>query len=169
MTVEQADLVLQVPGFQNALDAAIASHGGDDVPDGSSVVALLPAAAATAHAARAGESAQEHAEHAGAEDEGPERGPHDPHLWHDPMLMADLADAIGQRLGELSPDDAETFTEAAASLRSELEGLDAELAESFGEVEGDKPFITSHAAYTYLAERYDLRQIGIAGVDPETE
>src|SRR5699024_4819659 len=103
------------------------------------------------------------------EHEDHDHGPHDPHLWHDPMLMADLADAIGQRLGELSPDDAETFTEAAASLRSELEELDAELAESFGAVEGDKPFITSHAAYTYLAERYDLRQIGIAGVDPETE
>lgn len=169
MSVEQADLVLQIPGFQNALDDAIASHGGDNVLDISSAVTLLPADAASAHDEHAGGSEQEHAEHEGEEHEGHDHGPHDPHLWHDPMLMADLADAVGQRLGELSPDDAEAFTEAAASLRAELEELDAELAESFGEVEGDKPFITSHAAYTYLAERYDLHQIGIAGVDPETE
>ena len=170
MSVEQADLVLQIPGFQNALDDAIASHGGDNVLDVSSAVALLPADAASAHEEHAGEGEQEHEEHGGEEAHGGhDHGPDDPHLWHDPMLMADLADAVGQRLGELSPDDAEAFTEAAASLRAELEELDAELAESFGEVEGDKPFITSHAAYTYLAERYDLHQIGIAGVDPETE
>lgn len=170
MSVEQADLVLQIPGFQNALDDAIASHGGDNVLDVSSAVALLPVDAATAHEEHAGESEEEHADH--GDDEGHqdhEHGPHDPHLWHDPVLMADLADAIGQRLGEISPDDAQTFTDAAESLRSELEDLDTELAESFGEVEGEKPFITSHAAYTYLAERYRLRQIGIAGVDPETE
>ena len=159
MAVEQADLVLQIPGFQNALDDAIASHGGDNVLDLSSVVALLPADAAAAH--------EEH--ESGEEHEGHDHGPHDPHLWHDPTLMADLADAVGRRLGELSPDDAQAFTEAAASLRSRLEDLDAELAESFGAVEGDKPFVTSHAAYTYLADHYDLQQIGIAGVDPEAE
>src|SRR5699024_3682977 len=102
MSVEQADLVLQIPGFQNALDDAIASHGGDNVLDVSSVVALLPSDAATAHEEHAGESEQEHAEHEGEEHEDHDHGPHDPHLWHDPMLMADLADAIGQRLGELS-------------------------------------------------------------------
>src|SRR5699024_11712814 len=106
-----------------------------------------------AHEEHAGESEQEHAEHEGEEHEDHDHGPHDPHLWHDPMLMADLADAIGQRLGELSPDDAETFTEAAASLRSELEGLDAELAASFGEGEGDQPCITSPAACDYVAAR----------------
>ncbi|MDN8823145.1 metal ABC transporter substrate-binding protein, partial [Staphylococcus aureus] len=32
-----------------------------------------------------------------------------------------------------------------------------------------RTFITSHAAYTYLADRYDLHQVGISGIDPETE
>lgn len=170
LAIEEADLVLQIPGFQNALDDAIASHGGDNVLDISAELDLLPVDAANTHddhAAHAEESdggGEAHDEH-----EDHDHGPHDPHLWHDPVRMADLADAVAGRLGQLSPENAPGFTAAAATLRSELEDLDAELAESFGAVAGEKPFITSHAAYAYLAERYDLHQIGIAGVDPETE
>lgn len=166
LSIEQADLVLQIPGFQNALDDAIASHSQDNVLDISAALTLLPAEAASTHEEHAGESEDEH-EH--ETDDAHNHGPFDPHLWHDPVRMADLADAIGRRLGELSPENSRSFTDAAATLRTELESLDAELAESFGEVAGEKPFVTSHSAYTYLAERYDLHQIGIAGVDPETE
>ncbi|WP_245822774.1 metal ABC transporter substrate-binding protein [Brachybacterium avium] len=162
LAIEEADLVLQIPGFQNALDDAIASHGGDNVLDISAELSLLPVDAAhTEESDGGGEAHDEHADH--------DHGPHDPHLWHDPVRMADLADAVAARLGQLSPEHSQGFTAAAATLRAELEELDAELAESFGAVGGEKPFITSHAAYAYLAERYDLHQIGIAGVDPETE
>lgn len=172
LSVEEADLVLQIPGFQAALDDAIASRAGDNVLDVSSVLTLLPADAASGHEEHAGETEEEHAEDSdggGESHEGHDHGPNDPHFWHDPVRMADLADAIAERLAELSPDHVQTFTDAAAALRTELEELDAELTESFGAVEGGRTFITSHAAYTYLAERYDLHQIGIAGVDPETE
>ena len=178
MSVEQADLVLQTPGFQAALDDAVSSYGGGNVLDVSSAISLLPADAADSHDEHAGESEEEHAAHdsdGGGEShdehehEGHDHGPDDPHFWHDPVRMADLGDAVGRRLGELSPDNAQTFSDAAATLRSELEELDAELTESFGAVQGEKPFITSHAAYVYLAERYGLHQIGITGVDPETE
>ncbi|HEX7353015.1 metal ABC transporter substrate-binding protein [Brachybacterium sp.] len=181
MTVEQADLVLQIPGFQAALDDAIVSHGADNVLDVSSVITLLPVGGTDSHDEHAGETEEEHAEHAehagdehssdggGDSHDGHDHGSLDPHFWHDPVLMADLADALAARLEELLPDAAESFTEAAGSLRTELEELDAELEESFGQVEGEKAFITSHAAYVYLAERYGLHQIGIAGVDPESE
>lgn len=185
MTMEKADLVLQIPGFQAAVDDAIASQSGDNVLDVSSVITLLPSSAADAdaHDEHAGQTEEEHAAHAddasdgggdhadesAQEHEGHDHGPHDPHFWHDLQRMADLADALAARLGELAPEQAEEFTASAATVRSELEALDAELAESFGAVDGERPFITSHAAYVYLAERYDLHQIGITGVDPETE
>ncbi|GAA4526913.1 metal ABC transporter substrate-binding protein [Brachybacterium paraconglomeratum] len=180
MTIEQAGLVLQIPGFQAALDDAVASHGGDNVLDVSSAITLLPAGGGDSHEDHAGETEEEHAEHAdgdhasdgggeGEDHEGHDHGPNDPHFWHDPVRMADLADALATRLGELSPQNAQSFTDAAGTLRTELEELDAELTESFSAVEGEKPFITSHAAYIYLAERYGLHQIGITGVDPETE
>lgn len=172
MLVEEADLVLQIPGFQTALDDAIASQGGDKVLDVSSVITLLPADAGRAEEGHAGESEEEHAEHAeeGDSHEGHDHGPNDPHFWHDPLRMADLGDAIAARLGELSPEHAEEFTSAAATVREELEQLDAELTSAFEEVADERrTFITSHAAYTYLADRYDLYQVGISGIDPETE
>lgn len=169
MLVEGADLVLQIPGFQTALDDAIASQDGDNVLDVSSVITLLPADAGSAEEGHAGESEEEHAEE-GDSHEGHDHGPNDPHFWHDPLRMADLGDAIAARLGELSPEHAEEFTSAAATVREELEQLDAELTSAFEEVTDERrTFITSHAAYTYLADRYDLHQVGISGIDPETE
>lgn len=169
MLVEGADLVLQIPGFQTALDDAIASQDGDNVLDVSSVITLLPADAGSAEEGHAGESEEEHAEE-GDSHEGHGHGPNDPHFWHDPLRMADLGDAIAARLGELSPEHAEEFTSAAATVREELEQLDAELTSAFEEVTDERrTFITSHAAYTYLADRYDLHQVGISGIDPETE
>lgn len=180
MTMEQAALVLQIPGFQAAVDDAISSQSGENVLDVSSVITLLPVGAADAHDEHAGETEEEHAEHAeessdgGGEThdgshEGHDHGPNDPHFWHDPLLMADLGDALAARLAELAPEAAEEFTASAEAVRTELEELDAELKESFDAVSGEKPFITSHAAYVYLAERYGLHQIGITGVDPEVE
>ena len=179
MSVEKAALVLQVPGFQTALDDAIASHGGDNVLDVSSAFTLLPSGGADSHEAHgeedehAGETEEEHADHAsdggGESHEGHDHGPTDPHFWHDPVRMSELAGVLAVRLGELSPENAQAFTDSATALQTELEELDAELTDTFGAVSGEKPFITSHAAYVYLAERYGLHQIGITGVDPETE
>lgn len=177
MAMEKADLVVQIPDFQSAVDDAIASHREGNVLDISTAIDLLPVGAESADEEHAdadheGETEEEHADHAsdgGGSHDGHDHGPNDPHFWHDPLRMADLADAIAAHLGELSPETSQSFTDAAGVLRSELEELDAELAESFGAVSGERPFITSHAAYAYLAERYELHQIGISGVDPETE
>lgn len=161
MAVQEAALVVQIPGFQAALDDALSSASADNALDVSTVVDLLPVGDDAHH--EEGETGEEESH------EGHDHGPTDPHFWHDPTLMATLGDAIAERLAALSPDDADTFTEAAATLRTELEELDAELAAQFEEVPGERPFVTSHTAYTYLARRYDLHQIGIAGVDPEAE
>src|SRR5690606_10666418 len=161
MLVEEADLVLQIPGFQTALDDAIASQDGDNVLDVSSVITLLPADAGSAEEGHAGESEEEHAEHAeeGDSHEGHDHGPNDPHFWHDPLRMADLGDAIAARLGELSPEHAEEFTSAAATVREELEQLDAELTSAVEEVtDARRTLSTSHAAPPYLAHPHDLHQ-----------
>lgn len=156
LEIQEAALVVQIPGLQTALDDAIASEDGDNVLDVSTVVTQLGSD---------GEDAHSHAE----EEHDHEAGADDPHLWHDPVRMADIGDAIAERLGEVLPDSAGIFTENAAALRTILEELDAELAEDFGAVDGSRTFITSHTAFGYLAERYDLSQVGITGVDPETE
>lgn len=158
LAVQEAALVLQIPGYQASLDDAISSGDGDNALDVTSVIELLPTDGHTHEEDGADETDDDH-----------DHGPTDPHLWHDPLRMADIGDAIADRLGALEPESAEAFTTAAAEVRGDLEALDAELAEQFGSVDGERTFITSHAAYAYLADRYDLHQVGIAGVDPETE
>ena len=170
-----ADLVVMIPGFQTAVDDALASHGSDNALAVDSAIELLPSDAAEAgHDEHAGESAEEHAEHAeeGSDAGGEEEHDHgdtDPHFWHDPSLMAQVAVAIGDRLAEIDPDGASTYRDNAQSLSTDLEALDAELEELFGAIDGPKPFVTSHTAFAYLAHRYGLEQIGITGVDPEVE
>lgn len=172
MAVQEAGLVLQIPGYQASLDDAIASGDGDNVLDISTIVTMLPTGGHDEEASDAGgdEHAEDesHDEHEESHDEH-DHGPNDPHFWHDPLRMAEVGDALAARLAELAPDGTDAFSTAAAEVRSDLEALDAELTEQFGGVDGERAFITSHAAYGYLADRYDLHQIGIAGVDPESE
>lgn len=175
--VQQADLVLQIPGFQPALDEAVSSAEGLEVVDVSAVTQLLAYGEGADHIHEGDAEADGHEDHGaessdgGHEDGGPEghdHGPLDPHFWHDPLRMAEVGDALAEHLAQIAPEGGEDFSSAAAQLRTELEELDEELASRYEE-HADAPFITSHAAYTYLAQRYHLRQIGIAGVDPETE
>ena len=176
--VQEADLVLQIPGFQAALDDAISSAEDLDVVDVSAVTQLLAYGEGTDHTHEEDAESETPEDHdaessdGGHEDsgghEGHDHGPLDPHFWHDPLRMAEVGDALAEHLAEIDPEGAEDFSGAAAQLRTELEELDEELASLYEEHAGG-PFITSHAAYAYLAQRYHLRQIGIAGVDPETE
>ena len=46
--------------------------------------------------------------------------------------------------------------------------LDAEYETGLASCES-RTIVTTHEAFSYLAERYDLEQVGISGVDPEGE
>lgn len=183
--LRDAALVVQIAGFQAAIDDAISTHGDENVLEVAEAMTMLPSGGHEGHDhddhedehldeheghEHASDAGGDHEDHEGEEvHEGHEHGPTDPHFWQDPLRMADLGDALATRLGNIAPDQAETFTSNAQTLRTELEELDAELSEKYGAVQGERPFVTSHAAYAYLADRYDLHQIGITGVDPEVE
>lgn len=177
--LRDAALVVQIAGFQAAMDDAISTHGDQNVLEVAEAMTMLPSDGShedhegeghEGHDHDASDAGGEHDEHEGEDEhEGHDHGPTDPHFWQDPLRMADLGDALATRLGSIVPDQAQTFTSNAQTLRTELEELDAELSEKYGAVQGERPFVTSHAAYAYLADRYDLHQIGITGVDPEVE
>jgi zinc transport system substrate-binding protein len=83
----------------------------------------------------------------------------DPHVWLDPVRYAAVARRIGAALGDEGGVD-----RFAARLR----GLDAELRAGLADCER-REIVTSHAAFGYLAERYGLTQIALAGLTPEAE
>jgi zinc transport system substrate-binding protein len=101
-----------------------------------------------------------------AEITGVEAG--DPHVWLDPVLMAEVADLVSARLTDLNPRGAGTYERNARSLKADLLDLDKAYHRGLDECRL-RAFVTSHDAFGYLARRYDLQQVGIAGIDPEAE
>jgi zinc transport system substrate-binding protein len=83
----------------------------------------------------------------------------DPHVWLDPLRYAQVAARMAEELGR---------PEAAQALVDRLEALDEEIRAGLASCER-REIVTSHAAYGYLADAYDLEQIALTGVSPEAE
>ncbi len=92
----------------------------------------------------------------------------DPHVWLDPLNLAAIGDDLAATLSELEPDQAEYFARNAAQLRADLELLDSEFTASLGSCTTDT-IVTSHEAFGYLTDAYELQQVGILGVNPDAE
>jgi zinc transport system substrate-binding protein len=83
----------------------------------------------------------------------------DPHVWLDPVLFAGVVRDIGKALGRPA---------RAAALARHVLALDRAYRTALAHCER-RDFVTSHAAFGYLAARYRLHQIAITGIDPESE
>ena len=90
---------------------------------------------------------------------GDETGKSDPHVWLDPVLYARIVRRIGAVLGEPA---------RAAALARRVLALDGDYRRGLAHC-ARRDFVTSHAAFGYLAARYGLQQIPITGIDPESE
>jgi zinc transport system substrate-binding protein len=165
-SLSEADLVVYLQGFQSAIDEAVA-EAGDAAWDAGQAADL--SLTTTEEHSHEGETEEEHAEHSGEEEHAGEGGEvTDPHFWLDPTRLADVGDALAERLAEVDPDGAATYEENAAALRSDLEGLDAEMQEGLSDC-AVSTLVTSHDAFGYLADRYGLEVVGISGLSPSSE
>jgi zinc transport system substrate-binding protein len=147
-SLEDADLVVYLAGFQPSVDEGVAASAADRGVD------VTPSA-------RLDLEGPEHEEH---EDDA--HG--DPHFWLDPTRLADVADALARRFAQAAPQHAATFTANAATLRKDLTTLDGEFRAGLATC-ASRSLVTSHEAFGYLARRYDLQQVGISGLSPEAE
>ncbi|MBO3084021.1 metal ABC transporter substrate-binding protein [Cellulomonas fengjieae] len=153
--IDGADLMLYLSGFQPAVDDAVAQTSPGHVVDAASDTTLL---AADEH--HEDETAEEHQEH--------DHGELDPHFWLDPSRMPAVVDDVATALSEIDPEGADTYAANAAALNQRFEDLDAAYAAGLQQC-GSRTFVTSHDAFGYLADRYDLDQVGISGIDPDAE
>ena len=160
-----SDLVVYSSGFQTAVDEAVETQSPEHVVDAADVVELeahpgTPSAAADEHT---DESGDEH-----AEDDGHDHGTLDPHFWLDPTRLIPLGHAVAGALADADPEHAAAYAEGARDLERQVRDLDREFSAALEECES-RTLVTSHEAFGYLAERYDLEQVGIVGLDPEAE
>jgi zinc transport system substrate-binding protein len=154
--IDGADLVVYLSGFQAAVDDAVDQTSPAHVVDAANDTTLM----APAEEHHEGETEEEHEEH--------EHGDLDPHFWLDPSRMPSVVKDVADTLTEIDPDGADTFATNAAALTQRFEDLDAAYATGLAQCDS-RTFITSHEAFGYLADRYDLHQVGISGIDPEAE
>ncbi|WP_231505242.1 metal ABC transporter substrate-binding protein [Cellulomonas sp. URHE0023] len=154
--LDQADLVVYLSGFQPAVDDAVALTGPDHVVDAAQDTELLTTD--EEHEAGSGEPlAEEH-----------DRSAYDPHFWLDPTRMPALVQDVAETLSEIDPDGATQYAANAAALTQRFDDLDTAYSDGLADCR-TRTFVTSHAAFGYLADRYDLEQVGISGIDPEAE
>lgn len=155
-----ADLVVYLSGFQPAIDAAVETttpEAGFDVAEHAD----LTIAATDDGPDHSGETEEEHAAH--TDEDGT-----DPHFWLDPTRYASVAEAIADRLAELDPEGADVYLANATEFTAELAALDEEFSTTLATCT-HRDLVTGHAAFGYLADRYDLTQVGIAGLSPDLE
>src|SRR6478735_8318867 len=154
--IDQADLVVYLSGFQAAVDDAVAQ---------TSPVHLVDAANDTTLMTPAGEHGHEEGADAGEEHD---HGALDPHFWLDPSRMPSVVDDVAKELSAIDPTGASAYAANAAALNQRFDDLDAAYDTGLTTCE-TRTFVTSHEAFGYLADRYDLEQVGISGIDPEAE
>ena len=92
----------------------------------------------------------------------------DPHTWLDPVNAVTQAQTIANVLTEVHSDNAETYQENAGQFASDMMAVHDEYASLFESAE-TKTFLTQHAAFGYLANRYGLHQAAVTGVTESAE
>jgi zinc transport system substrate-binding protein len=92
----------------------------------------------------------------------------DPHVWLDPQNMMAMTRAVSEALADLDPDGREIYERGRDAYLAELERLDTEMEAGLAQCASDV-IVTSHRAFEYLARRFGLTQISIAGISPEVE
>jgi zinc transport system substrate-binding protein len=143
--VGESKLAFYIKGVQPAVDKAVRQHAEHHALDAASLVTTLPA----------------------PQDEAAD-GARDPHLWLDPSRFATVATALGERLATLDAEHAAGYRSRAAQVVTRLNALDTEFRAGLRDC-ARKEIVTGHSAFGYLAARYGLTQVGVTGLDPESE
>jgi zinc transport system substrate-binding protein len=150
-----ANLVIYEKGFQPDVDEAVGQSENREVIDTTTVVSLRPLMT-NGHDLGHGEGA------------GYDHSALDPHIWLDPTSVSRIAGAVEARLVIIDPGHAADYRRNARELEQELTGLDRSYRSGLAHCVRTE-FITTHAAFGYLAQRYHLTQIAISGLSPDAE
>lgn len=174
-----ADVIIYASGMQPAVDQAVATQAAEQGLDVTQAVDLLgweELSSPDAHAHHDDDHHDETHDHDSHDHEGDDHGAHDdhdhgpedPHFWLDPQRYGQAAQVIADELAELDPAHATDYQDNVATLLDDLQGLDDEFTDGLASC-SSRELITTHAAFGYLAHRYDLHQVGITGLVPDAE
>jgi zinc transport system substrate-binding protein len=98
----------------------------------------------------------------------PSSGTEDPHFWLDPALMAQVTRAFADTMATADPAHAAYYRARGHGLVRDLQRLDATYARTLASCR-TRTVVVSHDAFEYLARRYHLDVVPIAGLEPDAE
>jgi ABC-type Zn uptake system ZnuABC Zn-binding protein ZnuA len=100
--------------------------------------------------------------HAEDDDHGHDHGPEDPHVWFDPVRMAEGVRLLAAELAEVDDHlDVDEWGQRGDAYAEEILAVDEELVELFATIpDDDRKLVTNHDALGYLAHRYGFEVLG---------
>ncbi|MEA5154052.1 metal ABC transporter substrate-binding protein [Raineyella sp.] len=151
----RGDLIIYESAFQAAVDNAVGQGTRGRALDTRTLVQNLDTTeTAAGHDLETPTSAHDHAA--------------DPHVWLDPTNMVTMATAVRDELVALDPAGTDSYRANTDTVTAELKALDGDYSAGLATCER-RGFVTSHEAFGYLAQRYNLQQISIRGLDATVE
>jgi zinc transport system substrate-binding protein len=96
-------------------------------------------------------------------------GKMDPHVWLDFALDLKIVEAIAVAFSEKDPAHASLYKNNAEIYKAKLKDLDKKYQKSLAKCRHRQILLSGHAAFTYLAKRYELQQIALSGISPDAE
>ncbi len=95
---------------------------------------------------------------------------YDPHVWFNVALWKNAVKAVRDGLIEVDPEGAATYRRNAAAYLKELTRLDVETERKIASIpERRRVLVTSHDAFRYLGDRYDIDVAAIQGISTAGE
>ena len=92
-----------------------------------------------------------------ADDSG---GSLDPHVWLDPVRMADAAGLVASALAAIDP--AGDYLARGAAYAATLRDVDREIEQILADIPAaERLLVTNHAAFAYFAARYRFEVVGV--------
>lgn len=92
----------------------------------------------------------------------------DPHFWQDPTLMARATTAFAATMAQADPAHAAYYRAQGRRLVTQLQALDRSYASTLASCR-IHTIVVSHDAFEYLARRYHVEVVPIAGIEPDAE
>lgn len=92
----------------------------------------------------------------------------DPHSWLDPIEAGNEAQLIAEKLSQVDPNHQAQYQENAQQFKEKAQALVDKYQPLF-ESAKQETFVTQHTAFSYLAQRFGLTQLGISGVSSDIE
>jgi zinc/manganese transport system substrate-binding protein len=164
--MEESDLVVANGlGLEEGLTSVIESVADSGTP----VVAIGELIATTPDDEHAGDDDDEHAgddEHADGDDEHADDEQHahaggDPHVWMDPVAVADALPVLGERVAEVTGLPAADVAEGVDAYAERLRLLDAEIETILADVPAERRIlVTNHGSFGAFADRYGFEVVG---------